>query len=91
MASLGQATTIKNELINDIKMDHFSYSSDRLGTTGVNSCVGFVVFLNNNQNVFIEHRTDVYFPEELSLENIRLCFENVATHIFKVLPESHVT
>jgi hypothetical protein len=70
----------KNELINDIEMEHFGCNTHWLGTTGINSCIASIILLNNNQNIFIEHRSDIYLPVEINLDNVRLWFENVAKH-----------
>ncbi len=87
------STTINkiNKLINDIDMDHFSSSTDWLGTAGIGPCVGFMILLNNNEHIFIEHRSDIYFPSELNLDNVRLCFKNIVKHVSTILPESSIT
>jgi hypothetical protein len=53
-----------------------------LCAAGVGPYVGFVVILNNGQDVFIEHRSDTFFPVEINLKNVRACFKNIAEHIF---------
>ena len=40
---------------NHIDMDHFGSGIDYLATTGLGPCIGFVVLLDNNQHIFIEH------------------------------------
>jgi hypothetical protein len=84
------ANESKATFIYDIDMDHFGQSDDRLATTGLASCIGFVVILNDGQNVFVEHRSDIYLPTTINLENIRSCFKNVAKHIFEILPTSNI-
>jgi len=75
-------------------MDYFGISTyDRLATTGVGPCIGFVVILNtdDDRQVFIEHRSDTYFPAILTLHNVRLCFQNLAKHIVQLRPEFDIT
>jgi hypothetical protein len=77
--------------VQDIDMDHFGCSNDLLGTTCLNLCVGFIVFLNNNENLFVEHRSDVFFPSDLNFHNVQLCFKNIAKHIHKLSTACHIT
>ena len=77
--------------INDIDMDDYGQSDDRLATTGVSPCLGFVVILDHGQNIFIEHQSDVSLPVEMNLENVRSCLKDVANHVFEVLPTSNIT
>ncbi|CAF3112400.1 unnamed protein product [Rotaria socialis] len=84
-------STTNDQLINDIEMDHFGCSTHRLSTTGINSCVSFIILLNHGEHIFMEHRSDVYFPTLLNMENVRLCFENIAEHICRIQPQSDVT
>jgi hypothetical protein len=65
-----------------ILMDCFGSSNDFLSTTGVGPCVGFVVLLANGQNIFIEHRTDMYLPRGMNINNVRLCFNPLSPSIF---------
>jgi hypothetical protein len=88
---LTMSTTEKEEKINDIEMEHFGCSNDWLSTTGVNTCVGFIVFLNNGENVLIEHWSDISFPETLNINNVRSCFKKIARHIDKLFEHSNVT
>lgn len=71
--------------------DDYGQSADRLATTGVGPCVGFVVILNHGQNIFIEHLSELSLFEEMNLENVRSCLKNVAKHVFEVLPTSSIT
>ncbi|CAF4608829.1 unnamed protein product [Rotaria socialis] len=74
----------------DIQMDHFGSSPDRIATKGLNSCVAIVVFLNPGGRIFVEHRSDVYFPNDLNLQNLDRCFENICKHIEIISPESNI-
>jgi hypothetical protein len=56
-----QQISLKIKFINDIDIDHFGWSVDRLGTTSVSTCVGFIVILNDGQDLFVEHRSDAFF------------------------------
>jgi hypothetical protein len=62
-------------------MDYFGSSDNRLGTTGINTCIGFIVIFNHGGHVFIEHRTAIHFPSQLSISNIRSFFKNIVEHI----------
>ncbi|CAF1284584.1 unnamed protein product [Rotaria magnacalcarata] len=84
-------STTNDQLINNIEMDHFGCSTHRLSTTGINSCVSFIILLNHGEHIFMEHRSDVYFPTLLNMENVRLCFENIAEHLCRIQPQSDVT
>lgn len=84
-------TTSNQPSIYDIEMDCFGSSLDRLATTGLNSCVAIVAFLNPDKHIFVEHKSDIYWPKTLNLENSRICFENIANNISKILPESDIT
>jgi hypothetical protein len=66
-------------------MDYFGQSDDRLATTGLASCIVFVIILNHGQNIFLEHRSDAYLPATINFESLRVCFKNVAKHIFEIL------
>ncbi|CAF1282425.1 unnamed protein product [Rotaria sordida] len=77
--------------INDIKVDHFGSGIDYLATTSLGPCIGFVVLLDNNQHIFIEHRSSVYIPPLINLATVRLCFQNVAKHVSDLLPISSIT
>ncbi|CAF1445978.1 unnamed protein product [Adineta steineri] len=77
--------------INDIEMDHFGSGIDYLATTSVRTCIGFVVLLDDNQHIFIEHRSFVYLPPSSNLETVRLCFQNVVKHISDELATSNIT
>ena len=37
--------------INDIDMDYFGSSDNRLGTTGINTCIGFIIIFNHGEHV----------------------------------------
>ncbi len=78
-------------IISDIDMDNFGQSSYRLATTGVSTCVGFIVFLDNSEGVFLEHRSDLFLPTTINLETVRLCFKNIAKHISNLFPTSAIT
>jgi hypothetical protein len=82
---------IENPLIENIEMDHFGFSKGRLATKGIAPCIGFIVILNDAEEVFIEHRSDIFFPAKLKLKNVGLCFQNLAEHISEVLPTSNIT
>ena len=77
----------KSLLIDDIDMDHFGQSDGPLATSGLVTCVGFVVILNQGQNVFIEHRSDVFLPVEIDAATVRLLLDDVIEHIAKVIPK----
>ncbi|CAF1160060.1 unnamed protein product [Rotaria sordida] len=77
--------------INDIEIDHFGSGIDYLATTSLGPCIGFVVLLDNNQHIFIEHRSSVYIPPLINLATVRLCFQNVAKHVSDLLPISSIT
>ncbi|CAF5021126.1 unnamed protein product, partial [Rotaria sp. Silwood1] len=64
---------------------------DYLATTDLGPCIGFVVLLDNNQHIFIEHRSSVYLPSSINLVTVRLCFQNVAKHVSDLLPTSSIT
>ncbi|CAF3704474.1 unnamed protein product [Adineta steineri] len=81
----------KSKLINDINVDHFGCSNDRLGSTGITTCIGFIVTFNNGEDVFIEHKSNILFPKVVTLENMRICFKNIAKYIYDVLPTSTIT
>jgi len=81
----------KNKSIDDIEMDHFGYSADRLSTTGVGNSIGFVVLLNNGRDLFVEHRSDIFLPQIITLKNVCSCFKNVAKHISEVFSNSNIT
>jgi hypothetical protein len=49
----------------NIEMDHFDFSTNRLVTAEVDPCICFIVIVNNGQEVFIEHRSDVFFQVNL--------------------------
>jgi hypothetical protein len=85
------ATKEEEKTINDIETDHFSFSNIRLATTSVYTCISLVFILNNGEHIFIEHRSDINFPAESSLDNVRSCFKNIANHIDEVLPYAHIT
>ncbi|CAF0939757.1 unnamed protein product, partial [Adineta steineri] len=82
---------MSNNSINDIEMDRFGSEVDYLATTSVVPCIGFVVLLDDNQHIFIEHRSSVYLPPSNNLETARLCFQNVAKHISDELTTSNIT
>jgi hypothetical protein len=77
--------------IYDVDVDHFDCSKDSLATTGINPCICFVVILNKGEHVFIEHRSDIYLPINITSENTELYLKNVAQHIHKMTPKSSVT
>ena len=73
---------VKEKMINNIEMDCFGSSSDFLSTTGVGPCVAFVVLLATGENIFIEHRSDVFLPAgKMNIDNVGLCLNNVGEHI----------
>jgi hypothetical protein len=77
--------------INDIEMDHFGSGIDYLATTCIGPCIGSHVLLDNNQHIFIEHRSSVYLPPSINLATVRLYFQNVAKHVSDLLPTSSIT
>ena len=77
-------------LINDIETDHFGSDKNCLATTGLGPCIGFIVLLNNSQQIFIEHRSDISLPREITLNNIRSCFKNVSQHISKTASKLNI-
>ncbi|CAM4777499.1 unnamed protein product [Rotaria magnacalcarata] len=77
--------------INDIELDHFGSGIDYLATTSLGPCIGFVVLLDNNQHIFIEHRSPAYLPPSINLATVRLCFQNVAKQVSDLLPTSSIT
>ncbi|CAF5085811.1 unnamed protein product [Rotaria magnacalcarata] len=82
--------TSNSSSILDIQMDYFGSSLDRRATTGLNTCVAIVVFLNPGGHICVEHRSDVYFSKDLNLQNVGLCFENICKHIARISPESNI-
>ena len=82
---------IRARAIFDVDMDHFDCSKDSLATTGVNTCICFVIILDTDQHVFIEHRSDPYFPSVITSENVPLCLKNVAEHVHAMKPKSNIT
>lgn len=87
------SSTIKvdNPLIKNIEMDHYEFSAGPLATVGVGPCICFLIILNDGQQVFLEHRSDIFFASNLSLKNTSLCLENLAEHVSEVLPTSKIT
>jgi len=65
-------------------MNYFGISTDRLVTTGVGPCVCFSVILNSadDKQIFIEHRSDAYFPSSLTLNNVRLYYKMLLNILF---------
>lgn len=55
------ASSVENHRIDNIEMDHFGSSTGCLATQGVGPCICFVVTLNNGQQIFLEHRSDIFF------------------------------
>ncbi len=69
--------------INDIEMDHFSSAKNYLATSGLVSCIGFVILLNNSKQIFIEHRSDPTLPKQITLNNTRSLLKNISQHASK--------
>ncbi|UJR35437.1 hypothetical protein I4U23_028194 [Adineta vaga] len=60
-------------------------------TLGVGPCVGFVVLLDQGQLIFIEHRGPDRCPSKMNLDNVRMCLEEVASHVTTALSSSIIT
>lgn len=58
-------------------MDQLGVSKFRLATTGLNPCIGFVVFLNDGEDILIEHLTDLRLPGTMNLNKVREVFEDI--------------
>jgi hypothetical protein len=72
-------------------MENFDISKNRLGTTGINPCVGFIAFLNDGEYIFIEHLSDISLPTAINLDNVRECFEDTSEHIDDALRYGNIT
>jgi hypothetical protein len=83
---------VKKEMINDIEIDCFGSSNDFLSTTGVGPYVAFAVLLASGQNIFLEHRSDLFLPiGKMDVNNVGLCLNNVGEHIRLTSPGSTIT
>lgn len=47
---------VHNHLIENMEMDHFGITTDRLATIEVGLCICFAIILNDGQKVLLEHR-----------------------------------
>ncbi len=82
---------MSSDRINDIDMDHFGSGTDILATTGVGPCISFLVILDHGQHIFVEHRGSTNIPSIINLNTVRVCLENVAKHVYDLLPISSIT
>lgn len=53
--------------IEQIEMGCFVLTPSRVATLGVGTCICFLVILNDGQEIFLEHRSDDYLPQENKL------------------------
>ena len=83
-------SNIPTGTIEMVDMDCYGSSKNCLATRGVGPCVCFIVVFNNEAEVFLEHRSDIFFPAKPSLINIDLCLQNLAEHINEILPTSNI-
>ncbi|CAF3870616.1 unnamed protein product [Rotaria sp. Silwood1] len=81
----------KKEPINDIDMSQHGISKNRLATTGVGPCIGFIAFLNNGEDIFIEHLSDVSRPMIMNLNSVREYFEDISEHIDDAFSHGNIT
>ncbi|CAF1037813.1 unnamed protein product [Adineta steineri] len=72
-------------------MEFFDSGTDILSTTGVNTCVSFLVRSDHRQQIFIEHRSSTNIPSIIDLNTVRTCFDNVAKQVAIYLPTSSIT
>jgi len=82
---------MSSDQINDIDMDHFGSGTDILATTGVGPCISFFVILDHGQHIFVEHRGPTNIPSIINFNTVRVCLENVAKHVYDLLPISSIT
>ena len=85
------SATSQSKRIYDVDVDFFVCAKDSITTTGINTCICSVVILNEGEYVFLEHRSDTYLPMIIDYENVQLYLQNLAQHIYKILPKSSIT
>jgi hypothetical protein len=76
--------------IANIEIDHFGCIADRVATKNIGRCICFITILNDGK-VFVEHRSDIFFPSEITSDNVALWIENLAEHIVQAAPGSNIT
>ncbi|CAF3014196.1 unnamed protein product [Rotaria sp. Silwood2] len=81
----------EKEPIHDVDMDRHGISKNRLATTGVSPCIGFIVFLNNGEDIFIEHLSDISHPTTMNLASVREYFEDISEHIDDAFSHGNIT
>jgi hypothetical protein len=58
---MASKSNVGNDAIENIKMDHFGGTEGRVAIIGVGPCICFLIILNNGQELFLEHRSDIFF------------------------------
>ncbi|CAF1613503.1 unnamed protein product, partial [Rotaria magnacalcarata] len=81
---------ISRSYLQDVSLGH-GIPKNRLATTGVGSCIGFIAFLNNGEDIFIEHLSDISRPTIINIDSIREYFEDISEHIDDAFPHGNIT
>jgi hypothetical protein len=77
---MATSSIIKKDICN-IGMDAYKAVTDRVTTTGANTCIVILALFKNSDKVFIEHRYTI--PSDPNAKNVKKCFEHVYKHIKK--------
>jgi len=78
---MASVTPKESHSIENIEMDAFGVTADRLATEGVGPCIHFVIILNGGREVFLEHRSDTFLSQLITTKNVALCLQDLAEHI----------
>jgi hypothetical protein len=70
--------------------DRPGYSSDRLASMGIGSCICCLVIVNEGKAVFIEHQNGLSFPTNFNKDNIHEYFQDLSYHVNQLLPKSSI-
>jgi hypothetical protein len=76
--------------IANIDMDYFGCTTGRIATKNIRPCICFVVIFEGGM-VFLEHRSDIFLPQNFTIETTKLVFQNLAEHIDESKPSSRIT
>jgi hypothetical protein len=88
---MASTTPKESHSIENIEMDFYGVTTDRVATIGVGPCICFVIILNGGREVFLEHRSDPFLSQDIKTKNVALCLQNVAEHIRDFLETADIT
>ena len=71
-------------------MDLYGSTTNRIATRGVGSCICFTIFYNDG-NVFLQHRSDLHFPSQITTKYIGETIQEVIKDATREPPTSAIT